>query len=68
MQYAVGGSPLKPFAANALDGLGAPVRADVGEDGGRVGQQGSQQHRGAVQGIVLRGERDGLARPVPIEG
>lgn len=68
MQHAVGGSTLKPLAAHALDRLRAPVGADVREDGGRVGQQGSQQHRGAVQGIVLRGERDGLARSVPIEG
>ena len=68
MDDAAGRLALKFFTGHALHGLGAPVGAHIGKDGGRLGHQVSQEHGHAVEGVVFRGQHEGFADAVPVEG
>ena len=65
---AAGGFALQFLTRYAFYGFGAPVGAHVGENGGRLGNQVTQQHGYAVQGVVFRGQDEGFADAVPVEG
>ena len=67
VEQAGGGAPLGLPAGGLLDGLGAPVGAHVGEDLRRVGQQVAEEHRRAVERVVLGGHDGGLADAGPVE-
>ena len=55
------------MACHTLYSLGAPVGADVGEHHTTVGEQVAEQHRHAVEEIVLGGQHIGFATAVPVE-
>ena len=67
MDDSLGGLTLKRKAGNPLHGLRAPVGPHIGKQLRTVGQQVQQEHRYAVQRIVLRCEGNGLTNPVPVE-
>ncbi len=52
---------------HALDGFRAPERADVGESLRRTGEQVPEQHRRAVQAVVLGRQHERLTKAVPVE-
>ena len=67
MNEATSSLTLGTLASYTLYGLGAPIGADVGEHHTAVGQQVTEEHRHAVQEVVLRSQRIGLTRSVPVE-
>ena len=58
---------LERLATGFLDGLAAPVGAEVGENLGAVGEQPAEKHAGAVEGVVFGSDDVGRALAVPIE-
>ena len=67
MNDAVRGLARQFPACGALYGLRAPIGADVGKELRLVGQQVHEEHRNAVQRVVLGGEGVGFADAVPVE-
>ena len=49
-------------------GIRAPVGAEVSEDLGAIGEELTEEHPGAVEGVVLGSENVGRAFAVPVEG
>ena len=67
VQKAAGRWAFQSMPGHALDGIGRPVGADIGEQLRRSGKQMAEQHGRAVQGVVFRSDDVGLANAVPIE-
>src|SRR5689334_1731264 len=55
------------MSRDSPNGVGAPVSSNVGEELRGAGQQVTEQHRGSVERIVLRGADEGLPDAVPVE-
>ena len=68
MDDAILGRTVELMTRDALDGIGAPVGTDIGEDLCGIGEQISEEHRQGVEGIVLRSHKTRHADAVPVEG
>ena len=67
VQEAVCGGSLWRFARNALDGLGAPVSAEIRKNLSGIGEQMPEKHGHAIEGIVFRRNNVWCAAAIPIE-
>ncbi len=67
MDESIGCQTGQLVAGAALDRLGAPEGADIGEHHGTVGQQMAEQHRDTVQGVVFGSQDIGATTAIPVE-
>jgi len=56
------------MTGDAFHGFRAPERPDVREDGSRIGQQMTEQHGNAVEGVVFRSQHKSFAQSIPVKG